>query len=205
MFDIGWTELLVIGVVALIVIGPKDLPEMFRTLGRFTTKARSMARDFQRAMETAADEAGVKDVAKDLQAMTSPRSMGLDAVKSAAAKFEKWDPMQAAPKPAAPASVAVGPKAPAAMGPATQALADAQAAKRAASAAEPTILRPDPEVPAPASHAPRQPKVAAPDKPRAKARVKAAAVPPATDALPPTVGEKPARKPRKPAAGKTGA
>ena len=50
MFDIGWTELMVVGVVALIVIGPKDLPDMFRTMGRFTAKARSMARDFQRAI-----------------------------------------------------------------------------------------------------------------------------------------------------------
>ena len=45
MFDIGWTELLVIGVVALIVIGPKDLPGMFRTLGRVTAKARGMTED----------------------------------------------------------------------------------------------------------------------------------------------------------------
>ena len=102
MFDIGWTELMVIGVVALVVIGPKDLPDMFRTMGRFTTKARSMARDFQRAMEAAADEAGVKDVAKDLKAATSARSMGLDAVKNAATKFEKWDPLKPTPKPAAP-------------------------------------------------------------------------------------------------------
>ena len=54
MLDIGWSELLVIGVVALIVVGPKDLPVMFRTLGRFTAKARSMAREFQRAMDDAA-------------------------------------------------------------------------------------------------------------------------------------------------------
>ena len=58
MFDIGMTELLVIGIVALIVVGPKDLPGMFRTLGQATGKMRAMARDFQRAMEDAADDSG---------------------------------------------------------------------------------------------------------------------------------------------------
>ena len=92
MFSIGWTELLVIGIVALIVVGPKDLPGMFRALGKVTAKARRMARDFQRAMEDAADEAGVKDVAKDLNAMTNPKKMGLDALNEAADKFDKWQP-----------------------------------------------------------------------------------------------------------------
>ncbi|MGC9368948.1 MAG: Sec-independent protein translocase protein TatB [Paracoccaceae bacterium] len=92
MFDLGWTELLVIGIVALIVIGPKDLPGMFRTLGRFTAKARNMAREFQRAMDDAADQAGVKDVTKDLKDATNPRKMGLDALNDAADKFEKWEP-----------------------------------------------------------------------------------------------------------------
>jgi|APEBP8051073178_1049388.scaffolds.fasta_scaffold00020_106 sec-independent protein translocase protein TatB len=138
MFDIGWTELLVIGVVALIVIGPKELPEMFRTLGRFTAKARSMSRDFQRAMDAAARETGVNEVASDLRKVASPASMGLDAVKQAADKFEKWDPLKPAPKPA--------PVLPETMGPATKALAEETAARRAALAAGP-VAEPDPAAP----------------------------------------------------------
>lgn len=97
MFDIGWTELLVIGVVALIVIGPKDLPGMFHTLGRVVARVRSMGREFTRAMEDAARESGVDDVAKDLRNLANPRKMGLDAVKDAASKFENWDPLASDP------------------------------------------------------------------------------------------------------------
>ena len=61
MFDIGWMELLLIGVVALIVVGPKELPVLFRTVGRYMGKARGMAREFQRSMEQAADETGLKE------------------------------------------------------------------------------------------------------------------------------------------------
>ena len=99
MFQIGWAEMMVIGVVALIVIGPEDLPDMFRQLGRFTAKLRSMGREFQRAMDQASKDTGLKDVAKDLASVTSPKAMGLDAVKSAADKFEKWDPIKNAAKP----------------------------------------------------------------------------------------------------------
>ena len=77
-----------IGIVALIVVGPKDLPGMFRTLGRFTGKMRSMAREFQRTMEQAADEAGVRDVADDLRKVASARNLGLDAVQESAKKFK---------------------------------------------------------------------------------------------------------------------
>ncbi len=92
MFDIGWTELLLIGIVALIVVGPKDLPAMFHTLGRFVARAKGMAREFQDAMNEAAKEAGVDEVAADLKKATSARSLGLDKLQEAATKFENWDP-----------------------------------------------------------------------------------------------------------------
>lgn len=97
--DIGWAELMIIGVVALIVIGPKDLPEMFRQLGRITAKLRGMAREFSRAMEDAAKDSGMADAARDLKAATSPTATGMSKVKEAADKFDKWDPLKTA-KPA---------------------------------------------------------------------------------------------------------
>lgn len=78
MFDIGFAELMVIGIVSLIVVGPKDLPGMFRTVGRYVGKAKGMAREFQRSMEDAADATGLKDVTSDFKDMAS----GLDDVKS---------------------------------------------------------------------------------------------------------------------------
>ncbi|WP_128253678.1 Sec-independent protein translocase protein TatB [Falsirhodobacter deserti] len=105
MFDLGWSEIILIGAIALIVVGPKDLPEMFRQIGRFTSKARSMAREFSSAMEDAAKETGVHDVASDLRKAASPRALGLDAVKSAATKFESWDPVKGARKTPPPSVV----------------------------------------------------------------------------------------------------
>ena len=84
MLDLGWTELLIIGIVALIVVGPKDLPVMFRTLGRFTGRLRAMARDFSRAMDEAADQSGARDVARDLRSMSNPRSAATRGFKKAA-------------------------------------------------------------------------------------------------------------------------
>ena len=62
MFDIGWTELLLIAVVAIVVIGPKDLPRAMRTVGQWTTKMKRMAGDFQRQFNEAVREAELDDV-----------------------------------------------------------------------------------------------------------------------------------------------
>lgn len=77
MLDMGWSELLLIGVIALIVVGPKDLPRMLRTFGQFVGKMRGMARDFQRSMDDAAREAdmnelkGIKDTLNDVRSIQS--------------------------------------------------------------------------------------------------------------------------------------
>lgn len=92
MFDLGWTELLLIGVVALIVVGPKDLPILFRRVGEFVGKAKGMAREFSRAMDQAADDAGVKDVSTTLRSATNPLETSLNGVKKAAKSFTDFDP-----------------------------------------------------------------------------------------------------------------
>lgn len=115
MLDVGWSELLVIGVVALIVVGPKDLPVLFRRMGEFTGRMRSMAREFTHAMNQAADDAGVREMQRNLRDIANPRDMGLDAMRSAARDFATGmgdSPTAPASGPATP-NPAAAPAAPA--------------------------------------------------------------------------------------------
>jgi sec-independent protein translocase protein TatB len=64
MFDIGWSELVIIGIVALIVIGPKELPGVLRSMGHWVGKIRRMAGDFQGQFQEAMREADVADLKK---------------------------------------------------------------------------------------------------------------------------------------------
>jgi sec-independent protein translocase protein TatB len=66
MFDISWTEFLLIGVIALVFIGPKELPGVLRTLGQWTRKMRSMAADFQSQFQEAMREAEMADLKKQV-------------------------------------------------------------------------------------------------------------------------------------------
>jgi sec-independent protein translocase protein TatB len=67
MFDFAWSELMVIGAVALVVIGPKDLPKALKTAGIVVRRARGMAREFQNSIEDMIREAELEDVRKTVQ------------------------------------------------------------------------------------------------------------------------------------------
>lgn len=173
MFDIGWTEMLVIAVVMIVVVGPKDLPKMLRTFGKTTTKLRSMAGDFQKQFNEALKEAELDDIKKSVDSLK-----GLNPateIKKQLNPFEKVASdvragLDAAMKPkpaAAPAAVAAEPLKNGAISetPSSTMPAVPVPAARASAAS------PDPAAPPP----PAQP-VAAP------AAVAVAAVPPVTKA-----------------------
>jgi sec-independent protein translocase protein TatB len=87
MFDIGWGELVVIGIVALIAIGPKELPTVLRTLGQYMGKIKRMSAEFQGQFQEALREAELSDLkehAQDLQ--------------NSVADFSKFDPLDNAEK-----------------------------------------------------------------------------------------------------------
>ncbi|WP_407051359.1 Sec-independent protein translocase protein TatB [Methyloraptor flagellatus] len=77
MLDIGWSELLIIGVVALVVVGPEELPQLLRTVGQWVGKVRRMAGEFQNQMNEAIREAELDDVKKSVEDLRSlsPASM----------------------------------------------------------------------------------------------------------------------------------
>ena len=67
MFDIAWSEMAIIAAVALVVIGPKDLPRVLRTVGQWTGRARAMAREFQNSLEELARESELEALKKDVE------------------------------------------------------------------------------------------------------------------------------------------
>lgn len=71
MFDLSMTEMLVIGVAALIFIGPKELPGALRTAGKFVSKARSMAREFQGSVQEMVRETELDEIKKQVDKVTT--------------------------------------------------------------------------------------------------------------------------------------
>src|SRR5882757_1601489 len=112
MFDIGWGELLLIGVVALIAIGPKELPGVLRSVGQWTGKIRRMASEFQDQFREAMREAEMADLKKEIDETTSKLGSGLDPL----AEFKDiadWKPAETSTAPVTPPSADAPPAPPA--------------------------------------------------------------------------------------------
>ncbi len=77
MLDIGWSELLVVAVVAVVVVGPKELPKLMRTFGFYAGKVRRAASDFRRQFDEAMAESEADEVGKNIEAIRS--NMGTTA------------------------------------------------------------------------------------------------------------------------------
>src|SRR5215471_1350244 len=101
MFDIAWGEFVVIAVVALIVIGPKELPAVLRAIGQWTTKIRRMASEFQSQFQEALREAEMADLKKEVDSLN-------DTARVFTSQFDdplnfkeatKWEPKPDSAKP----------------------------------------------------------------------------------------------------------
>ncbi|MBN9037730.1 MAG: twin-arginine translocase subunit TatB [Rhizobiales bacterium] len=197
MFEVGWTEMLVIAIVMIVVVGPKDLPRMLRTFGKATSKMRSMAGEFRKQFDEALKEAELEDVktlasdmrklnpAADIRKALNPMEKaaadlkaGVDAAMKPTAKpDESATPAAATPVPAEP--LKAGPDAMpgetaaavAATAPATNGAAAPKAAKPAAAKAT--------AAPKTAKPAAAAPKTAAAAKPAPARKATAAAAKPA--------------------------
>jgi sec-independent protein translocase protein TatB len=108
MFDIGWSELLVIAVVAIVVVGPKDLPKLMRGFGHYAGKLRRAASDFQRQFEEAMRESEIEEVRKAIESAKAERldlnapidqPVMLPKPATSAAAEPPAKPMQPAKKP----------------------------------------------------------------------------------------------------------
>ncbi|PQM57844.1 MAG: twin-arginine translocase subunit TatB [Rhodobacteraceae bacterium] len=96
MLELGMSELLLVGIVALIIVGPKDLPKMFRVVGKYVGRAREMARDFQRSFEDAAKESGFDDIKRNFDSVKdfSPNNIAKNTINMNA-KISEENPLEA--------------------------------------------------------------------------------------------------------------
>jgi sec-independent protein translocase protein TatB len=157
MFEIGWTEMLVIAIVMIVVVGPKDLPGMLRQFGRTTTKLRAMAGDFRKQFDEALKEAELDDVKKSVDGLrrlnpTAEIRKQLNPFEKAAADVRAGVDSAMKPKPstasepAAPATHLAEPLKNGAV--ASSTLADTPSRETAAANGSPEALAPPDATPA---------------------------------------------------------
>jgi sec-independent protein translocase protein TatB len=197
MFEIGWTEMLVIAVVMIVVVGPKDLPKMLRTFGKTTAKLRTMAGDFQKQFNEALKEAELDEVKQSVDSLRNLNPAAeikkqLNPFEKAAAEVRSGldAALKPTPKPAEPANPVTHAAEPLKNGatemPAAPTLDPPPAAPLFPAMADPTVAAPAEATPPAPSAAPVNgaepakpaatpaPETAAP-KPRTKAAAKPAA------------------------------
>ena len=152
MFDIGWGELVVIGIVALIAIGPKELPTVLRTIGQYMGKVRRMASEFQGQFQDAMREAEMADLKKHADDLNSTVSdLGnFDPVASAQKEIDRA--FEDKPSTSEPSTTEPAPTEAAAGEQATAQIASSEtaAAQTGVASSAPEISVPPPE-PAPAA------------------------------------------------------
>jgi sec-independent protein translocase protein TatB len=152
MFDISWGELLLIGVVALVFIGPKELPTVLRTLGQWMAKLRRMANEFQNQFHEAMREAEMADLKKHVDDLTTTAHSyaNFDPVSEVRRELESTQQQitSAIEKPAEaasePASAAVAPAGDAPEGVAAVAPAAPPPVAEPAAASGPTLAGAEP-------------------------------------------------------------
>jgi sec-independent protein translocase protein TatB len=100
MFDLGWSEILVIVVVAILVVGPNELPRMMRTFGEWVSKMRRMAQHFQSGVDEMIRQSELEDLRKDLKSIhrdvNAPLSTTPRVPAPPATQMVQSDPLPAA-------------------------------------------------------------------------------------------------------------
>ncbi|HPG89885.1 MAG TPA: Sec-independent protein translocase protein TatB [Hyphomicrobium sp.] len=83
MFDVSWSELLILGIVTLIFVGPKELPVFMRTLGRYAGSVKRQAAEFRSQFDAAMREAELDSMRKEMEAMQASVNSEIMSVESA--------------------------------------------------------------------------------------------------------------------------
>lgn len=109
LFDLGWSEILLVGVVALVFIGPKDLPKALRVAGFWVRKARTLSREFQSSIDQMIRESELDEMRQDLKKASEfdlqqefhntiePPARGAEGAQPAAAPSPPEPPLLGAP------------------------------------------------------------------------------------------------------------
>src|SRR3954452_9236163 len=102
MIDLSWSHILIVLVVALVVVGPKDLPRLMRTLGRWMAKARAMADQFRKSFDEMSRQAELDELRKEIAALRNERPFaGIEQTLNDPVLPRDAAPQIAAPEPRA--------------------------------------------------------------------------------------------------------